>query len=87
LNTQDFISSGLLELYAAGLASSEERAQVENWVKQYPEVAAELKAIESGLESYAQANAVAPGNDVKDKIFAAINERNTATTCANRTAN
>jgi anti-sigma-K factor RskA len=73
LNTQDIISSGLLELYAAGLASPEEKAQVENWIKEYPGVAAELKAISSGLESYAQANAVEPSSGVKEKIFAAIN--------------
>ena len=70
---QDIISSGLLELHAAGLTSLEEKAQVENWVKQYPEVAAELIAIEKGLEEYAQTNAVAPDNTVKEKIFAQIN--------------
>jgi anti-sigma-K factor RskA len=73
VDIQDIISSGLLELYAAGLTSAEESAQVQAWVKQYPEVAAELKAIELGLEDYAQANAVAPGAGVKDKLFAQIN--------------
>jgi anti-sigma-K factor RskA len=73
VDIQDIISSGLLELYAAGLTSNEESAQVQAWVKQYPEVAAELKAIELGLEEYAQANAVAPGAGVKDKLFATIN--------------
>jgi anti-sigma-K factor RskA len=73
LELQDIISSGLLELYAAGLASSEEMVQVENWVKQYPEVAAELNAVQAGIESYARANAIAPRNEVKEKIFAAIN--------------
>ena len=78
MEVQDIISSGLLELYAAGLASLEEKVQVENWVKQYPEVAAELNAIQQGVESYAQANAVAPSSEVKEKIFAAI--QNTAPT-------
>lgn len=73
MDTQDIISSGLLELYAAGLTSNEESAQVQAWVKQYPEVAAELKAIELGLEDYAMANAVAPGAGVKDKLFTQIN--------------
>lgn len=73
MNAQEIISSGLLELYAAGAASVEEMQQVEAWVKQYPEVAAELNAIELGLESYAQANAVTPGANVKNKIFDAIN--------------
>ena len=80
MDIQDIISSGLLELYAAGLTSNEESAQVQAWVKQYPEVAAELKAIELGLENYAQANAVAPAAGVKDKLFAQIN---TSVTSAN----
>jgi len=74
LNAQEIISSGLLELYAAGIASPAETEQVEQWIKQYPEVAAELNAIQTGLENYAQANAVVPGSKVKDKIFAAIKE-------------
>jgi anti-sigma-K factor RskA len=78
VDIQDIISSGLLELYAAGLTSNEESAQVQAWAKQYPEVAAELKAIELGLEEYAQANAVAPGAAVKDKLFAQINTPVTA---------
>jgi anti-sigma-K factor RskA len=73
VNAQEIISSGLLELYAAGIASDAERQQVETWCNQYPEVAAELNAIELGLENYAQANAVAPAAGVKDKLFAQIN--------------
>ncbi len=73
MNVQEIISSGLLELYAAGIASDAERQQVEVWCSQYPEVAAELNAIELGLENYALANAVAPAPSVKDKLFAQIN--------------
>ncbi|MGC4104585.1 anti-sigma factor [Ferruginibacter sp.] len=73
MDPQDIISSGVLELYAAGLASPQEREQVALWVKEYPEVAAELDAIQSTLEQYAQANAVEPAAGVKDKVFASIN--------------
>jgi anti-sigma-K factor RskA len=73
LDVKNIISSGLLELYAAGLTSSGESEQVENWVNQYPEVAAELKAIQLGLEGYAQSNAIEPDKKVKEKIFATIN--------------
>ena len=73
MDVQDIISSGLLELYAAGLTSNEEQKQVEYWVKQYPEVATELNVIESSIELYAQGNSVEPGKAVKEKIFAAIN--------------
>jgi anti-sigma-K factor RskA len=74
VQVNDIISSGLLELYAAGLASQEEAAQVQQWVQQYPEVADELAAIEAGIELYAQANAVQPDGSVKNKVFARINE-------------
>lgn len=73
MNAQEIISGGLLELYAAGLASEAEQRQVEAWRVQYPEVAAELDAIEAGLEKYAQANAVEPAAGIKEKLFAQIN--------------
>lgn len=83
MNVQEIISSGLLELYAAGLATEAEQRQVEAWRVQYPEVAAELNAIELGLEHYAQANAVAPAASVKDKLFVQINNTATAAPVTN----
>jgi hypothetical protein len=61
-----------------GLTSAAETAEVTQWAKQYPEVAAEIEAIQSGLESYAQTHAVAPDASVKEKLFAAINTNQTA---------
>jgi len=58
-----------------GLSSATETAEVQQWAKQYPEVAAEIEAIQSGLEAYAQTHAVAPAASVKDKVFAAINTK------------
>jgi Anti-sigma-K factor rskA len=75
VDIQDIISSGLLELYATGLASEQEVTQVLQWVQQYPEVADELEQIEAGLAMYAQANSIQPGPSVKEKIFAKINEQ------------
>ncbi len=68
----DIISSGILELYATGAASPEECHNVEAWVKQYPEVAAELAAIEAAMESYARTNAIQPGSAVKGALFKKI---------------
>jgi len=76
LNKDDIISSGLLELYACGLTSPEEARQVEDWIKQYPEIKQELDAIEVSLETYAQANAMEPSASVKDKIFSEITNDN-----------
>lgn len=72
MNSEDIISSGLLDLYAAGLATPEEAGQVMQWKQQYPEVAAELDAIERSLESYARANAVQPAPALRQKLMAQI---------------
>jgi hypothetical protein len=73
LKPQDIISSGILELYAAGLASEQELRDVQAYVAQYPEVAEELEQIESGMELYALSFAKAPAASVKEKVFARIN--------------
>lgn len=56
-----------------GLTSAAETAEVAVWARQYPEVAAEIEAIQTGLENYAQTHAVEPAPSVKEKIFTTIN--------------
>jgi anti-sigma-K factor RskA len=72
LDINAIISSGLLELYVAGLTSDEETRQVEDWVVRYPAVLTEIRAIEMAVEAHAQANAVQPPPHVKDRLMAAI---------------
>lgn len=69
MNKEEFISSGLLELYATGISSPEETQMVEDYLKQFPEVREELKEIEISLENYARANAIQPSSSVKEKLF------------------
>ena len=73
MSKEDIISSGLLELYALGIASAEEQIQVEEGLKLYPKIRQELEAIELSLESYAQAHAMEPSAEVKNKILSQIN--------------
>ena len=73
MEIKDTISSGLLELYVLGMASEQEIAEVNALAKKHPEIAAEIAAIESGLESYARLYAVEPGRSTKQKIFSEIN--------------
>ena len=73
MEINDIISSGILETYAMGLCSAEEIQQVEQWIKQYPEVASELASIQAGLESYAASHAVKPSDTVKEKLFQRLN--------------
>ncbi|MCW3092524.1 MAG: hypothetical protein JWP81_3593 [Ferruginibacter sp.] len=73
MNIKEIISSGLLELYATGTTSEQERKDVEQWIAQYPEVASEVKEISTGLEAYARVYSIAPAAGIKEKIFAHIN--------------
>jgi Anti-sigma-K factor rskA len=82
LEIKEIISSGLLELYVAGLASEAESKQVEQWSALYPEVKDELNAIEVALETYAAGNAVQPADHIKNKVMAGITGTNLADTAS-----
>ncbi len=72
MEAQYIISSGLLELYAAGLATPEECIQVQEALKKYPEVKQEFWQIEQTMELYISDHAMQPATTVKDKTFSAI---------------
>ena len=73
MELKDIISSGLLELYILGLSSDEENIQVQQWIKQYPEVAKEIDEIQNAMEQYATGNAIEPDISVKQKILDKLN--------------
>ena len=68
MEIKDIISSGLLEIHALGLSTSDEAAQVAVWINQYPDVKDELSAIETSMEDFAMANAVEPAASLKNKL-------------------
>ena len=69
MNTQEYISSGIVESYVLGLASDEERREFEQMCAQYPEVLQARTAFELALEKQAMANAIAPAASLKNKIL------------------
>lgn len=69
MNKEEFISSGLLELYATGISSPEETQIVKQHLERFPDLKQELNDIEMSLENYAQANAIEPSSSVKEKLF------------------
>jgi anti-sigma-K factor RskA len=69
----EMISSGLLELYVLGQTSAEETLLVHGMAAKHPQIADEITAIELAMESYAQAHAVKPSANVKEKLFAQLN--------------
>jgi len=52
LNTKEYIESGILELYVAGMLSEAESQDVTRNAQTYPEIRAEIEAIESALGQY-----------------------------------
>jgi len=75
LNKEEFISSGLLELYAMGISSPEETDIVTEHLKQFPELKEQLNEIETSLENYAQANAIQPSVRLKEKLIRQLFEQ------------
>ncbi|MEO6148774.1 MAG: anti-sigma factor [Mucilaginibacter sp.] len=64
-----YIESGILELYALDDVSAEEKLQVEDMASKHPEVKAELDAIETSLEKYAEAYAINPSEKLRDRVL------------------
>lgn len=69
MTKEEFISSGLLELYATGIASAEETQVVQNHLAQFPELQQELNEIEISLENYALSASIPPAASVKEKLL------------------
>lgn len=79
MEEKDIISSGILELYAMGLTSEAENAEVETLLSESKAAREDLASIEIGLENYAFAHAVAPASMLKARILDRINPTNRLT--------
>lgn len=69
---EDYIESGILEMYVAGTLSQAERAQVEELAASSPLVREELASIEEALRDYAFAGAIEPDETVKPMLMATL---------------
>ena len=67
-----YIESGILELYVLGDVTPEEKRQVEEMAAKHPAIKAELDEIERSMELYAEANAVEPAADLRERILNSI---------------
>ncbi len=74
MNVKEYIESGILEAYVLGTLSENECAEVAANVAQYPELAAEVIAIEDSLLHLAKEDAKAPPSFMKDKIWDALSD-------------
>ncbi len=72
METNEIISSGLLELYVLGIANEQETAQVTVMANRDPEVAEEIRSIEKTLELYAVSGGIAPSTKIKQLVTTAL---------------
>ncbi|MET4106226.1 anti-sigma factor [Hymenobacter sp. UYP22] len=69
MNIQEYIESGILEEYALGVLSEVERSEVERVAEEHPEVARELLQVQHSLDAYAEAHAVTPPDDMRERVL------------------
>ena len=71
-NFQDYIESGILELYALGELSAAEQAAVEAQAASHPEVRAELAQVQAALGFYAESYAIAPPAGMRERVLSNV---------------
>ncbi|GAB3532342.1 anti-sigma factor [Pontibacter brevis] len=71
-NEEDYIASGVLELYAAGALSEEERLEVEGMAAGSPEIRIALEEACAVMEQYATLHAVKPSAALKARVLEQI---------------
>jgi anti-sigma-K factor RskA len=78
LNIQEYIQSGVVELYVAGALCEEDARELESLAQQYPELKKEIEQVELALEAYAFASQTEPDAALKAKILSAVKMNPTA---------
>jgi anti-sigma-K factor RskA len=71
---KEYISSGVLELYAAGALSESEALEVEAMAEKHPEVRAEIEKIQGALNSYSGLYKKNPSPELRQSILNKIDE-------------
>ena len=74
MDTQKYISSGILELYVLDELSLKERSEVAAYAAEYPEIGKEIAAIEDALYLYSLQRAVPPPPSLEGAILKKIDQ-------------
>jgi hypothetical protein len=74
MSVDQYITSGILELYAANALPPEEMREVEEMAEQHPQIRQELEAITQALKRYAELYAPKLSDGLYEKILKRINE-------------
>lgn len=78
MNINEYISSGIIELYVLGQLDPAEAKEVESMAAKHPEVATEISAVQAALLAVAETNAQAPSPDLESRIMDQFDEKPTA---------
>ena len=76
MNIQEIIESGIIELYVMNALPEDEAAEVEALAVEHPEILMEIENIQDTLQLYAQAHAITPNPELKDRVLEKINAEN-----------
>ena len=68
MEAKNFIESGVLELYILDALNPQEKAEVEDIAIRYPEVASEIRQVESSFEAFAKAGEIEVAEGLKERI-------------------
>lgn len=75
MNLQEYIASGILELYVLGELTEQERFDVEKNLARYPELREELARVEETQEKLLMQTAIKPRAAVKADLFKKIDSK------------
>lgn len=76
MNIQEYIGSGILELYLLDQLSPSEKIEVEKMANLHPEIKQELHELELTLEKYALGSAIQSPQNIKTELFSKLPPKN-----------
>lgn len=74
MNVNEYISSGILESYALGIVTAQEKQEVECMSHIYPEIAEELSKVMSAMEDLSLQQAIQPPAHLKQQFLSAVKQ-------------
>ena len=72
MDIKAYIGSGILEQFVLGESTASQSEEVIRMAALYPDIQAEIDAIEEALFKYAQTHAAAPPSYIKDQMFSKL---------------
>lgn len=72
MKVQEYIESGILSIYVLGIATQEEREEVEKMAAQYPEIREELYSLQAAMNEYASQFELQPPQELKNRVMKSI---------------